>query len=578
MEKFVIEGGVPLSRHRHARREQERRAADPGRVGPDDDEVVVAQRAAHPRRRGDARRARRPRRARSSGAPRTRSSICAAGVDREAQVDRELAERIRASFLLAGPLLARFGRADMPPPGGDVIGRRRLDPHLDAFRALGATLRARPRHRPRRAQRRPARRRGLHGRAVGHGDRERADGRRADARHDRSSATPRASPTSRTSRGCSSRWAPTSAGIGSNVLTVSGSDELGGCTHDVGPDHIEIGSFMALAGVTGGELRDQGHRARGPAHDPARLRRAWACSTELDGADVIVPGDQQLIAQRDVGEYKAKVQDGPWPAFPADLTSIADRPGHPVQRLGPHPRVDVREPHDLHRQARARWAPTSRSATRTARSSPGPAACAASAWSRRTSAPAWRCSSPRCAPRGAARSATSARSTAATSASTSACATSAAQIERVATRARRAVLIHRIPSGTRDVLPDEMRELRAITDALRGVFERHGYGEVYTPALEYESVAAPRRRRRAAGLPRVRRPRRRARAARGHDGADRAASSATRYQAAEPPLRFCYVAHAYRGVTPAPRPDARVPAGRDRARRRPRRRRAPPRR
>ena len=64
--------------------------------------------------------------------------ICAAGVDREAHVDREHAERIRASFLLAGPLLARFGRADMPPPGGDVIGRRRLDPHLDAFRALGA--------------------------------------------------------------------------------------------------------------------------------------------------------------------------------------------------------------------------------------------------------------------------------------------------------------------------------------------------------------------------------------------------------------------------------------------------------
>ncbi|MGZ6673048.1 MAG: UDP-N-acetylglucosamine 1-carboxyvinyltransferase, partial [Solirubrobacteraceae bacterium] len=64
--------------------------------------------------------------------------ICAAGVDRDAHVDREHAERIRASFLLAGPLLARFGRADMPPPGGDVIGRRRLDPHIDAFRALGA--------------------------------------------------------------------------------------------------------------------------------------------------------------------------------------------------------------------------------------------------------------------------------------------------------------------------------------------------------------------------------------------------------------------------------------------------------
>ena len=64
--------------------------------------------------------------------------LCAAGVDPESHIDREHATRIRASFLLAGPLLARFGHADMPPPGGDVIGRRRLDPHLDAFRALGA--------------------------------------------------------------------------------------------------------------------------------------------------------------------------------------------------------------------------------------------------------------------------------------------------------------------------------------------------------------------------------------------------------------------------------------------------------
>src|ERR687897_2803371 len=66
-------------------------------------------------------------------------AISADGVT-HTEVDREWAERIRASFLLAGPLLARFGRADMPPPGGDVIGRRRLDPHLDAFRALGVNV------------------------------------------------------------------------------------------------------------------------------------------------------------------------------------------------------------------------------------------------------------------------------------------------------------------------------------------------------------------------------------------------------------------------------------------------------
>ena len=73
-------------------------------------------------------------------------------------VDADLAERIRASFLVAGPLLARFGSALMPPPGGDVIGRRRLDPHLDAFRALGADVELDARHPTAGARRRPARR------------------------------------------------------------------------------------------------------------------------------------------------------------------------------------------------------------------------------------------------------------------------------------------------------------------------------------------------------------------------------------------------------------------------------------
>ena len=111
-------------------------------------------------------------------------------------------------------------------------------------------------------------------------------------------------------------------GIGSNVLIVDGQHELGGCTHRVGPDHIEIGSFMALAGVTRGELR-----IKDTDPDDLRMIRLvfsrLGLHSELDGADVLVPGDQQLVAQRDVGEYKSKVQDGPWPAFPADLTSIA---------------------------------------------------------------------------------------------------------------------------------------------------------------------------------------------------------------------------------------------------------------
>jgi ATP phosphoribosyltransferase regulatory subunit len=110
-------------------------------------------------------------------------------------------------------------------------------------------------------------------------------------------------------------------------------------------------------------------------------------------------------------------------------------------------------------------------------------------------------------------------------------------------------MIHPIPSGTRDVLPDEMREVRAITDALRGVFERHGYGEVYTPAIEYESVL----RRADVGVEpayRVFDDHGEVLALRADMTVPIARLVATRYPVAEPPMRLCYVAHAYRQVVP----------------------------
>jgi UDP-N-acetylglucosamine 1-carboxyvinyltransferase len=111
-------------------------------------------------------------------------------------------------------------------------------------------------------------------------------------------------------------------GIGSNVMTVRGTGTLRGCTHTVAPDHIEIGSFMALAGVTGGELvvKDtvpQDLRMIRLVFDRLGLR------SEVQGNDVIVPGNQRLMIRNDAGEHMPKVEDGPWPAFPADLTSIA---------------------------------------------------------------------------------------------------------------------------------------------------------------------------------------------------------------------------------------------------------------
>jgi UDP-N-acetylglucosamine 1-carboxyvinyltransferase len=247
-------------------------------------------------------------------------SINASNVDGHAP-DRELSERIRASFLLAGPLLARFGRAQMPPPGGDVIGRRRLDPHLDAFRALGATVKS-------------DRDIDLTAPPLGLTP--------CDFLMDEPSvmATENALMAAALTRGTTVirnaasephvqdlarmlalMGAPID-GIGSNVMTVHGTGQLRGCMHTIAPDHIEIGSFMALAGVTGGELIVKDTRPE----DLRMIRLVFerlGLRSEVRGTDVIVPGAQELKIQNDAGDHTPKVQDGPWPAFPADLTSIA---------------------------------------------------------------------------------------------------------------------------------------------------------------------------------------------------------------------------------------------------------------
>jgi ATP phosphoribosyltransferase regulatory subunit len=111
-------------------------------------------------------------------------------------------------------------------------------------------------------------------------------------------------------------------------------------------------------------------------------------------------------------------------------------------------------------------------------------------------------------------------------------------------------MIHPIPSGTRDVLPDETREVRAITDTLRAVFERHGYGEVYTPALEYEAVLARADMAEAQPAYRVFDESGAVLVLRSDMTVPIARLVATRYPASEPPLRFCYFAHCYRGVRP----------------------------
>ena len=245
--------------------------------------------------------------------------LCSRGVS-DPSVDEDLSSRIRASFLLAGPLLARFGEARMPPPGGDFIGRRRLDAHLDAFKDLGA----------------------------------RVDGNRwieltapgglaaCEIFMDEPSVmgtenalmaaalTPGATTVSNAASEphvqdlarLLSKMGARVDGIGSNVMTVNGREGLGGAEHTISPDHIEVGSFMALAAATGGELRI---RDVEPA-DLVMVRRQFrrlGLRSEVEGPDVIVPPNQKLEIESDLGDAIPKIEDGPWPAFPADLTSIA---------------------------------------------------------------------------------------------------------------------------------------------------------------------------------------------------------------------------------------------------------------
>jgi len=244
----------------------------------------------------------------------------AAGVT-DVSPDEDLSARIRASFLLAGPLLARFGEARMPPPGGDFIGRRRLDPHLDAFIDMGARIDGS------RMIEITAPDGGLKPCAV-FMDEPSVMGT------ENALMAAALTPGPTTLQNAASephvqdlarllvKMGAKIDGIGSNVITVQGRDKLGGAEHRICPDHIEVGSFMALAAATGGDLRihDAG------IDDLHMIRRAFerlGLRCEADGPDLLVPPNQELRIRDDLGDAIPKIEDGPWPAFPADLTSIA---------------------------------------------------------------------------------------------------------------------------------------------------------------------------------------------------------------------------------------------------------------
>lgn len=232
---------------------------------------------------------------------------------------REKFRRIRGSILLAGPLLARMGWVEIPPPGGDVIGRRRVDTHFLAFQGLGAEVDVNDLFR-------------LNARQL----------RGADILLDEASVTgtenavmaavlakgttvlrnaasePHVQDLCHLLNGMGARI----EGIGSNVLTIHGVDRLGGGEFTIGPDHIEVGSYIALAAMTRGELRIRNaapHHLRMIRHVFSRL----GVEIQVDGEDVVVPAEQPLEVVPDIGGAIPTIADAPWPAFPADLMSIA---------------------------------------------------------------------------------------------------------------------------------------------------------------------------------------------------------------------------------------------------------------
>ncbi len=236
--------------------------------------------------------------------------------------DEALSSRIRASFLVAGPLLARFGEARMPPPGGDFIGRRRLDPHLDAFKDLGARVEGRDREIEVRAPDG-----GLKPCAIFMDEpsvmgTENALMAAALTPGPTTIANAASEPHVQDLARLLVKMGAQIDGIGSNVMTVHGREKLAGAEHRVCPDHIEVASFMALAAATKGELRIR----NAAPEDLITIRRQFrrlGLQSMVEGNDILVPPEQALEIRDDLGDAIPKIDDGPWPAFPADLTSIA---------------------------------------------------------------------------------------------------------------------------------------------------------------------------------------------------------------------------------------------------------------
>ena len=234
------------------------------------------------------------------------------------EIPAALSQKIRASILFAGPLLARNGKVSMSPPGGDVIGRRRLDTHFLALTELGAQVK-------------------INGHFLFTANKLIGQ----DIFLDEASvtATENAVMAAVTAEGetvitnaasephiqdlCKllNAMGAKITGIGSNILTIQGVPQLGGAEYRIGADYMEVGSFIGLAAVTRGSLTITGINPSDMR--PVKLAfNKLGIRWEIDGTDLTVPAQQSLKVNCDLGGMIPKIDDAPWPGFPADLTSI----------------------------------------------------------------------------------------------------------------------------------------------------------------------------------------------------------------------------------------------------------------
>jgi UDP-N-acetylglucosamine 1-carboxyvinyltransferase len=232
-------------------------------------------------------------------------------------LDPTLCARIRASILLAGPLLARFGTVTLPPPGGDVIGRRRVDTHFLALEQLGASVMVGDRYE-------------LEAKSLVGGDifldepsvtgTENALMAAVMAKGRTVLRNAACEPHVQDLARCLVAMGARIDGIGSNIYTIEGGRPLSGARYAIGPDHIEIGSFIGLAAVTHGEISIDPVRPEDLRSTLLGFERL-GIRARADGSRLTISHDQERRIRPDLGGHVPKLEDGPWPAFPADVMS-----------------------------------------------------------------------------------------------------------------------------------------------------------------------------------------------------------------------------------------------------------------